>query len=1058
MKDNKLEDNIFLKFLNKRNFESGFKNLSENKLSTFSDINSFKENIQNENVNNINMNVSFLEISTKLNFSQTTKKSYMPTESVFEEFLKKDASKVLKNESNQIINNENSIFSTKKENLLKESLFTSVSTNKKSMWNNGNSNSKNALTFNIKDKTNNFEYTEKSKNSDFSDKYDENNNFRENKKTDSFGMNPKKNLLEVFGNSNHNSNSNIRFNSNTNSCSREEMEIYDNQQECPNKNKIYKSDNLCNFSNISKVSNNSNSNCIINPNFNSEKKEKSSESQLENSLNQLNLNFLNLQSNLMEVMNKTDKNSNLYQTIEKILLEYENENSVLQYVVNLEKNVEILKIKLNCLLSIANDKNENYKMENSVGKTPIKILSSSKENLEMYSNNINNYKYFNQNTIRINNTIEPVTATAKKNNSDILNSINYNSHTNHKYSIVDDNKLNEFSFCEENMNDNEILKKNLGNKNSKITTNINHKEIDNQFVKNNTSINQSLNENLENSIDIAYIYKKELDKLKEDYITLQSDKIALEDYIKLLENCKNDNQILLEENYFLKNNLAEMKEKFDYNKYEISNLQNKLNETDKISERIKQNFSMLQNSKNLIESEKIKLKSINNDLSARYTALEKNFNELFLNNNEKNIQVKVLSEKLIIQESVIDDLKFTINDLHFQNDELNATIDFFKTISSCNCQKILFNEKNLIDKEDDKENDKNLENEEIYQFQPTTFNENKKELILDSLMTFDENHNFNDSCEHNNFKIREILNQNNNEYNLTNNDEENNLNKSLVKVDKNNFISITSNSFIFSKENDLQLNCSNLKVSNSLKKNNLRAFKYNRKNKGKCINKKFTKIKKSYNTNTSINIFDENKIDKSININLKSINQLNLDIEKINNKVDEDFNLNNSNNKLNTGEFDVLNYFDNISMFIPLSVVDKITIIPKELNNEFNEELSVLNTSYNNNFLKSNKFNQSINDTWRGIDFVKLKTPINNENRNMTINTCLDLKDQMNSYKIFCKYGSKLLKYNDANIIRSSKNEIAISNKVGNFFSKIYFFFQSKFYNQDNSKKKNFSK
>lgn len=157
------------------------------------------------------------------------------------------------------------------------------------------------------------------------------------------------------------------------------------------------------------------------------------------------------------------------------------------------------------------------------------------------------------------------------------------------------------------------------------------------------------NENEGDINKIIQIYKKDYDRLKEDYITIVNEKKILEDQVMTQENLRFELKSLSDENYNLKTSSAEMKERIERNKYEIQDYQRRIKLLENDYQRMKENYNLVKNAVGYAEEEKILFKNKYNDQVSKMKALERENLKLKKKNVSLNDDLKKLEERLDVE-------------------------------------------------------------------------------------------------------------------------------------------------------------------------------------------------------------------------------------------------------------------------------------------------------------------------------------------------------------------------------------------------------------------------
>ncbi len=157
------------------------------------------------------------------------------------------------------------------------------------------------------------------------------------------------------------------------------------------------------------------------------------------------------------------------------------------------------------------------------------------------------------------------------------------------------------------------------------------------------------NENEGDIHKIIQIYKKDYDRLKEDYITIVNEKKILEDQVMTQENLRFELKSLSDENYYLKTSSAEMKERIERNKYEIQDYQRRIKLLENDYQRMKENYNLVKNAVGYAEEEKILFKNKYNDQVSKMKALERENLKLKKKNVSLNDDLKKLEERLDVE-------------------------------------------------------------------------------------------------------------------------------------------------------------------------------------------------------------------------------------------------------------------------------------------------------------------------------------------------------------------------------------------------------------------------
>lgn len=207
---------------------------------------------------------------------------------------------------------------------------------------------------------------------------------------------------------------------------------------------------------------------------------------------------------------------------------------------------------------------------------------------------------------------------------------------------------NEFSFCH--------------NESPKSLTNVNCNELINQHKTKPSHEYEGL--------DLTQALRKDLDKLKDDYIQLLTEKKHLEEQILNQETSKLQLKQTIEDNYHLKNQVADFKEKFERNRFEIQDYQRRLKTMDSDFLRLKQNHEFVKNAVSFSEKEKNSLKAKFNEQNLKYKMLDKDFLKIKKKNSSLNENIKNLNEKLDTEieekmrlEEILEEANSEIEDL-----------------------------------------------------------------------------------------------------------------------------------------------------------------------------------------------------------------------------------------------------------------------------------------------------------------------------------------------------------------------------------------------------------
>ena len=186
------------------------------------------------------------------------------------------------------------------------------------------------------------------------------------------------------------------------------------------------------------------------------------------------------------------------------------------------------------------------------------------------------------------------------------------------------------------------------------------------------------------------MYKRDLEKLKEDYSNIISINKELES--KVEENLFLDieREKFQNENFILKTTISDLKEKNENNKYELLESIRRCKELDDELYRTKQNYSFIKNALSFSEKEKLNLKKKFNELNQKNKTLDKDISYHKRINSKLSENIKSLTEKLDIIKEDKNEIEDELELIRTKNEEINIKLENVLHIqNNCNNEIIL---------------------------------------------------------------------------------------------------------------------------------------------------------------------------------------------------------------------------------------------------------------------------------------------------------------------------------------------------------------------------------